>query len=58
MTKKVKDVVFSCQKCSHEIYVSFDVKGIRKMLKLECPECGEEPCWTLQREGDYDKEYE
>jgi len=55
--KKIKDIVFSCQKCGHLQFVDFNVKGIRKMIKLECPECGEEPCWILEREGDYEKEY-
>jgi len=57
--KKVKDIVFTCRKCSHLQFVDFDVKGIRKLLKYDCPECGEESNsnWILEREGDFDKEF-
>lgn len=57
MKKKVKkekpDWIFQCNKCTHEVYV--DKKEVSKMLKADCPECGEEAFenWTLIGEGDF-----
>lgn len=48
---KEKDWIFQCNKCSHEVYVDKD--KVNKMLKLDCPGCGEEAYenWTLRGEG-------
>jgi len=50
---KEKDLIFICKKCGHNIYVSLD--KIRKLLKTECPACGEEAydLWILSYEGHY-----
>jgi len=49
--KKEKDWIFECYKCSHNLYVSTD--KLNKLLKTECPECGEEPyrLWILTGKG-------
>jgi len=48
----MKDLIFKCYKCEHNLYVTRDIKTINKLLKLECPECGEEgEIWTLIGEG-------
>jgi Zn finger protein HypA/HybF involved in hydrogenase expression len=54
-TIKKPDCVFRCHKCEHEVYVS--KKKVAKMLKLDCPECGEEAFenWILVGEGNFDK---
>ena len=61
MAKKNPDIVFGCNKCQHEVYCASDNTDdkIRKILKLDCPKCGEEAYenWTISRMGNYDKEY-
>lgn len=49
------DWTFSCLKCGHVVYV--DKTKVKKMMKLDCPECGEEAYenWVLCGEGDFDK---
>jgi transcription elongation factor Elf1 len=49
--KKEKDLIFECRKCEHNLYVSLD--KIRKLLKTDCPNCGEESfgIWLLIGEG-------
>lgn len=51
------DLIFKCNKCNHEVYV--DKVKATKMLKKNCPECGEEPYenWILIGEGNFDKEH-
>lgn len=53
--KKNPDYVFSCLKCQHNLFV--DKRQVSKVLKKDCPECGEEPYenWVLIGEGDFDK---
>ena len=59
MTEKKKpDIVFSCKKCEHQLYVS---KGhfLTKLIEMiggECPNCGEERYenWILSHEGNYE----
>lgn len=48
-----KEWIFQCNKCSHQTYVDKD--KIKRMLKLDCPECGEEAHenWTLIGEGNF-----
>lgn len=43
-----------CAKCQHNLYV--DKKKVSKVLKLDCPNCGEEPYenWCLIGEGNFD----
>jgi len=57
MKREKPDWLFVCQKCNHVIYIKKD--RIKELLKLECPECGEEArlLWIISGEGDYDKEY-
>jgi DNA-directed RNA polymerase subunit RPC12/RpoP len=56
-----KDLVFTCIKCQHLLFVSDweNEKKINKILKTDCPECGEGPdeLWILTRLGNYEKEY-
>lgn len=51
---KKPDFIFKCYKCGHQVYIAKE-KAI-KMLKTDCPECGEEPYnnWILTNEGDFD----
>ena len=51
------DLIFKCYKCSHNLYI--DKSRVKKILKTDCPECGEEPYenWILIGEGNYNKEY-
>ena len=46
-----KDLIFICKKCGHNLYVSH--AKIRKLFKLDCPNCGEEAdnLWILSCEG-------
>jgi len=51
------EFIFKCRKCNHYIYV--DKPKVAKLLKKDCPNCGEERygLWILIGEGNYDKEY-
>ena len=53
MKKEKPDWIFQCRKCGHLVYILKD--SIKKMLKIDCPDCGEEACenWILYGEGDY-----
>lgn len=55
--KNKPDYIFTCSKCEHRVYVGKD--RIQKMLKTDCPECGEEcyELWILSGEGNFDKQY-
>ena len=55
MKNKKNDFVFNCRKCGHLIFL----KEIKKLLKIDCPECGEEAeeNWIFSRMGNYDKEF-
>lgn len=55
--KLLPDIVFICGKCGHNLFV--DAKKWQKILKTDCPECGEEAHenWIIARIGNYDKEY-
>lgn len=54
MKKEKPDWIFTCHKCQHQVYVGKE--KVKKMLKLDCPECGEEPYenWVLVGEGDFE----
>ena len=62
MSKK-NDLVFQCRKCGHLLFITgtpeVQIKKIKKLIKIECPNCGEERYanWTFVRMGNYDKEY-
>lgn len=46
-----KEFIFKCKKCYHNVYVE---RGkIEKLLKSDCPECGEEAdeLWILLGRG-------
>ena len=51
--KKEKELVFTCRKCGHSLYLTNwkSEKQMKKLLKLDCPNCGEEPdeLWILTR---------
>jgi len=53
------DFVFSCSKCGHLLFTTKKVEKVENLLKLDCPNCGEEPNenWILVRDGNYGKEY-
>lgn len=62
MAKTIKpEIVFECRKCEHNLFVAKDQlqEKILKVIKMDCPNCGEEAgdIWILSREGDYNKEY-
>ena len=50
---KQKDLIFICRKCEHNLYVSPEIGSIKRLLKKDCPNCGEEreELWILSREG-------
>jgi DNA-directed RNA polymerase subunit RPC12/RpoP len=55
-----KQVVFKCRKCGYLMFIEdIGMSKIKKLLKLDCPECGEESNenWILSRIGDYQEEY-
>lgn len=62
-------VVFRCRKCGHLLFCDIAklddslVDTANKILKMDCPTCGEEPdewegLWTLLRFGNHAEEYE
>ena len=57
------DLVFSCLKCGHLLFISGTsaqkVKKIKTLDNCSCPNCGteREENWVYVRTGDYDKEY-
>lgn len=55
MKKEKPDWIFKCYKCDHNVYIT--KSSIKKILKMDCPECGEEPYenWMFIGEGDFDK---
>lgn len=57
-----KDLVFICRKCGHLVFLTGweTEKKMKKMIRLSCPECGEEGYenWILGRFGNFKKEYE
>jgi DNA replicative helicase MCM subunit Mcm2 (Cdc46/Mcm family) len=59
---KLTDIVFSCRKCGHLLFVSQDklsIKSLTMIAKKDCPECGEEGYenWILTRSENYQKEF-
>ena len=50
------DYVFCCKKCGHLLFIPKP----KKILKPDCPDCGEEPYmnWILLRMGNYEEEYD
>ena len=63
MKKKIKDLVFSCQKCGHLLFITGTatekINKIASLNKCECDNCGEEGFenWLYLRTGDYEKEF-
>ncbi len=55
LKKKKKSLIFMCKKCMHELYVDHD--KVKKLFKLDCPNCGEEAdlLWILSGEGIYEE---
>ena len=53
MKKEKSQFIFQCYKCGHFVFVAKE--KIMKILKTDCPECGEEPFknWFFIDEGDY-----
>jgi len=51
------DYVFNCRKCGHNLFVR--KKKIAKLLKTDCPNCGEESYnnWILSRKGCFKREH-
>jgi len=50
----MKDLIFSCKKCGHELYVTKKISKIISLLDYDCPNCGEvEENWILTGQGDY-----
>lgn len=55
--EKNPDIIFSCKKCGHLVYIN--KKNMRKIISLinkDCLRCGEEKLWLLYGEGNYKKE--
>ena len=57
MNKNTKnlDFIFECCKCGHNLYVAKSIKAVRSLLVYDCDCCGEEPCWKLIGEGEFNK---
>ena len=56
----MEDLVFTCRKCGHLLYVPKErMDKIESLPEYDCPECGEEGYenWILSRSGNYDKEF-
>jgi len=55
--KKEKQIVFICRKCEHNLFMNQKEGWLKKLLKLDCPNCGEESyeLWILQGFGDFEK---
>lgn len=53
---EIKDYVFKCRKCEHNLFVSID--KLTKLQNIDCPECWEEWEWNwiFLREGNRKKE--
>lgn len=59
---ELTDIVFSCKKCGHLMYLSMadkTVQDLARYLDGDCPRCGEESCenWQYWRLGNYNEEY-
>jgi len=50
-----KESVFICKKCGHNLFLSGNLK---KLVNLDCPNCGEEAeeLWIFSRFGNWKKE--
>ena len=48
-----KDFIFKCKKCYHNVYIKRE--RIEKLLKTDCPQCGEEAdeLWILLGRGHF-----
>jgi len=56
------DLIFICKKCDHKLYITNGTKLTgkelyKKLINLECPNCGEEPgeLWTFEGIGNFKK---
>lgn len=49
-----KELIFICKKCGHNLYV--DPVKVKKLFKIDCPECGEESyeLWILSGQGNFE----
>lgn len=57
---KKNDIVFTCRKCGHLLFVSdISVKKLKDIMEMDCDSCGEEGYenWILSRMGNYEEEY-
>ena len=56
---KQTNLVFSCRKCGHLLFVGRNIKSVEGLLETDCPNCGEEAegLWRLERLGNYDEEF-
>lgn len=55
-----KDIVFTCMKCGHLLFVSdISFEKLVNIMNKDCPTCGEEGYenWILSRTGNFDEEY-
>lgn len=58
--KKDTDIVFTCSKCGHLLFVStITFEKFKEIMDKDCSNCGEEGYenWVLSRTGNYDREY-
>lgn len=53
--KRNKDLIFICKKCGHYLYIIEGENWIKKLKKLDCPNCGEEPeeNWIFSDSGNW-----
>lgn len=52
---KGKELIFICHKCGHNLYVEEKAGWVNKIIKADCPDCGEEPNenWMLEGYGSF-----
>lgn len=56
---KNTDIVFSCKKCGHSLFVSdINFKKLEEIIERPCDMCGRDgETWILLRTGNYEEEY-
>lgn len=56
----MKELILVCLKCGHHLCVGGwnTEKKMKEIMKMDCPECGEESgeLWIISRFGDYVRE--
>ena len=54
----MKELILVCLKCGHHLCVGGwnTEKKMKEIMKMDCPECGEESgeLWIISRFGDYE----